>query len=105
MFNARYELFAVIFFNKLRANRFDSKLWHYELNFKKSANIADALFIARRHLDHAFAIKNRCLIILAFGCDNAFDSIMLEPMFQASIMLELMFQALHRFGFLDAFIH
>ena len=81
--------------SRFRDSDIDSKIWHYQFGFKKVANVSDNIFIARKYLDAAFANKNGRLALLALDWAKAFDSIMLEPMFDA----------LKRFSLPDAFIH
>ena len=88
LLNTGYKLFVLILLNRLRSSNIDSKLWHSQFGFKAGANVSDAVFVARRHIDKAFARRDSSLVLLALDWAKAFDSIMPEPMFTA----------LHRFG-------
>ena len=86
---AGYKLFALILLNRLRSCDIDSKIWHSQFGFKRGANVSDAIFVARRFIDKAFAEKNGRLVLLALDWAKAFDSIMPEPMFAALSRFDL----------------
>lgn len=94
LLNAGYKLFALILLNRLRSSSIDYKLLHSQFGFKRGAKVSDAIFVARRFIDKAFAEKDGRLVLLALDWAKAFDAIMPEPMFTA----------LSRFGLPTQFI-
>ena len=58
-------------------------------------HVADALFMARRHIDHAYAKKDGKLCLLALDLAKAFDGIMPHSMIHA----------LRRFGIPEDFLN
>ena len=66
--------------------RCDGSRWSGEL--VEDANVSEAIFVARRFIDKAFADKDGQLVLLALDWAKAFDTIKPD-----SLMI-----ALHRFG-------
>ena len=54
-----------------------------QFRFRYGARVTEALFIARKFIDNAHAIKNNKLILLALDWAKAFDSIMPRHMLAA----------------------
>ena len=95
LLSAGYKLFALVLLNRLRACNVDKYLWPSQFGFKRNARVTDALFMARRHIDHAYAKRDGKLCLLALDWAKAFDSIMPHSMIHA----------LKRFGIPDDFLH
>ena len=73
----------MILLNQLRKANVDDQIWPTQFGFRNGARVTDALFMARRFIDKAHAIKNSKLVLLALDWAKAFDSIMPEPMLVA----------------------
>ena len=69
--------------NRLREAKVDEQIWPTQFGFRHGARVTDALFMARRFIDKAHAIKNSKLVLLALDWAKAFDSIMPRPMLAA----------------------
>ena len=74
---------AIILLNSLRAARPEDKLWPTQFAFRRKRGTGDALFIARRVLEEAWARKNGKAILLALDWAKAFDSISPQAWSQA----------------------
>jgi len=69
--------------NRLHEANVDEHLWATQFGLRRGARVTDALFMARRFIDKAHAIKNNKLVLLALDWPKAFDSIMPGPMLAA----------------------
>ena len=70
-----YKLFAVILLNRLKAAGADEQLWPTQFGFRKGRGTGDALFLARRAVERAWAEKDGKLTMLALDWAKAFDSV------------------------------
>lgn len=89
-----YKLFATILLGRLRAGGAENRLWPTQFGFRRKRGTGDALFIARRTIEDAWATKNGKVVLLALDWAKAFDSV--SPTSLA--------MALHRFGCPPAFV-
>ena len=89
-----YKLFAQIILSRLVDAGAEDRLWKTQFGFRSGRGTNDALFVARRALEHAWAIKDGKVIMLALDWAKAFDSV--SPAALSS--------ALRRLGIPDAFI-
>ena len=85
-----YKIFAIVLLSRLKAAGAESRIWPTQFGFRSKRGTADALFVARRLLDDAWAAADGKLVLLALDWAKAFDCI--EPQ---SPMI-----ALHRLDFL-----
>ena len=83
-----YKLFASILLQRFKNGGAEQRIWHTQFGFCTGRGTLDAIFLARRLIEDAQAIKDRTLILLALDWAKAFDSI--AP--------DRLVNALHRFG-------
>ena len=83
-----YKLYAMVLLNRLKAGGAEDRIWHTQFGFKSKRGTVDALFLARRMIDEAWATRYGSLIMLALDWAKAFDSI--SP--------DALLTALRRFG-------
>lgn len=83
-----YKLFAAILLERLKLAGAERRIWPTQFGFRSGYGTSDALFLARRLLDEAWAMKEGSLIMLALDWAKAFDSI--SP--------DALLRALRRFG-------
>ena len=72
-----YKIFAAILLRRLKDAGAEDRIWPTQFGFRSGCGCADALFIARRKVENAWAQKNGNLLILALDWAKAFDSIQL----------------------------
>ena len=65
LLSSSYKLFALILLNRLRKANVDDQIWPTQFGFRNGARVTDALFMARRFIDKAHAVKNSKLVLLA----------------------------------------
>ena len=84
-----YKLFAIILLERLRAAGADAKTWPTQFAFKRGRGTTDALFLARRILEDACAMKNGKAILLALDWAKAFDSVSPDALSRALVRFGL----------------
>ena len=70
-----YKIFAAILLRRLKDAGAEDRIWPTQFGFRSGCGCADALFIARRKVENAWARKNGNLLLLALDWAKAFDSI------------------------------
>jgi hypothetical protein len=78
-----YKLFALILLHRLKAGGAENRIWRTQFGFRSERGTLDALFLARRLLDQAWAAKDGNLIILALDWAKAFDSVSPDALLNA----------------------
>jgi len=94
LLNVAYKMFAHILLERLKQAGAEQRIRATQYGFRSNACTADALFIARRAMDAAWADRNGSLLLLALDWSKAFDCI--SP--------QKLMEALRRFGLPDSFI-
>jgi hypothetical protein len=94
LLNVAYKLFASILLHRLRDAGADARLWPTQFGFKQACGTDEALLIARRYIEKAWASKEGSCLMLALDWAKAFDSI--DP--------QGLIRALRRFGLPEGFI-
>ena len=89
-----YKLFAIILLERLRKGRAEDRIWPTQFGFRNGRGTGDALFMARRMIEDAWAVKDGRSIFLALDWAKAFDSV--SP--------KALARALRRFGLPQAFV-
>ena len=90
-----YKLFAAMLLRRLKRAGAEQRVWSTQCGFKSSTGTVDALFMARRILEGAWAEKGGSAVLLALDWAKAFDSI--RP--------DALLTALRRFGVPEPFSH
>ena len=75
-----YKLFATVMLIRLQAAGTDDFIWPTQFGFKRGRGTHDALFIARRLQERAWATNNGKIIFLALDWAKAFDSVSPEAL-------------------------
>ena len=88
-----YRLFAAMLLRRLKRAGAEQCVWSTQCGFKSGTGTVDALFMARRILEGAWAEKGGSAVLLALDWAKAFDSI--RP--------EALLTALRRFGVPEPF--
>ena len=70
-----YTLFAQILLQRLKDAGAESRLWPTQFGFRSGVGTAEALFLARRLIEEAWAVKMGHTILMALDWAKAFDSI------------------------------
>ena len=70
-----YKIFAAILLWRLKDAGAANRIWPTQFGFRSGCGCADALFIARRKVENAWARKNGNLLLLALDWAKVFDSI------------------------------
>ena len=70
-----YKLFAQILLSRLQEAGAEDHLWKTQFGFRRHYGTSDALFLARRALENAWATKDGQVIMLALDWAKAFDSV------------------------------
>ena len=70
-----YKAYATILLNRLKAAGVEGRLWDTQFAFKRGCSTEDALFIVRRRVDQALALKGGRVFLLALDWQKAFDCI------------------------------
>ena len=70
-----YKVYASILLERLKSGGAESKLWPTQFGFRRKRSTEDALFIARRKIEQAWAAKNGRVHLLALDWRKAFDCI------------------------------
>ena len=70
-----YKMFASILLTRLREAGAEKRLWHTQFGFRRGRGTGDALFVARRVIENAWAKRDGKVILLALDWAKAFDSI------------------------------
>ena len=70
-----YKIFAAILLRRLKDAGAEDRIWPTQFGFRSGCGCADALFIARRKVENAWARKDGNLLLLALDWAKAFDSI------------------------------
>ena len=70
-----FKLFASILLQRLKSAGAEARIWKTQFGFKSKHGTSDALFMARRLLEDAWATKDGQLVLLALDWAKAFDSI------------------------------
>ena len=78
-----YKIFAAILLRRLKDAGAEDRIWPTQFGFRSGCGCADALFIARRKVENAWAQKNGNLLLLALDWAKAFDSISLTGLVNA----------------------
>ena len=68
-------MFAIILLKRLQDAGADHCLWPTQFGFRRRRGTQDALFIARRQLERAWAQKDGKVVLLALDWAKAFDSV------------------------------
>ena len=89
-----FKIFAIVLLSRLKAAGAESRIWPTQFEFRSQHGTADALFVARRLLDDAWAAADGKLVFLALDWAKAFDCI--EP--------QSLLTALHRFALPAEFV-
>ena len=82
-----YKILAHIILHRLKAGGAEQRILQNQFGFKSKAGTIDALFLARRAIDHAIS-HGAPSHLIAFDWSKAFDS----------LMPHALFRALNRFG-------
>ncbi|CAE8591027.1 unnamed protein product [Polarella glacialis] len=94
LLNIAYNIFANLLLHRLREAGADGRIWPTQLGFKQACGTDEALLIARRHIEKAWALQGGSCLLLALDWAKAFDSI--DP--------SGLIRALQRFGLPADFI-
>ena len=70
-----YKILAAIILARLKRAGAEDRVWNTQFGFKSGSGTTDALFVARRVLDNAWADKDATCVFLALDWAKAFDSI------------------------------
>ena len=70
-----YKIFAAILLRRLKDAGAEGRIWPTQFGFRSGCGCADALFIARRKVENAWARKDGNLLLLALDWAKTFDSI------------------------------
>ena len=89
-----YKMFASMLLRRLQKAGAEQRLWPTQFGFRTGMGTTDALFLARRSLEEAWATKDGKAVLLALDWAKAFDSV--TP--------EALFTALRRFGVPEGFV-
>ena len=83
LLQAGYKLFAALLLRRLKRAGAEDRIWRTQFGFKSKHGTTDAIFIARRKLEEAFARENKPLVLLALDWAKAFDSVMPDALIEA----------------------
>ena len=83
-----YKIFASVLLHRLRAAGAEARIWATQTGFKSMSGTSDAIFVARRFIEQAWATRDGQLVCLALDWAKAFDGV--DP---AALVV-----ALQRFG-------
>ena len=89
-----YKVFAAILLGRLKDAGAESKIWKTQFGFRSGRGTADAIFLARRVIEDAWATRDGETLLLALDWAKAFDSV--SPTALAA--------SLRRFGLPDHFV-
>ena len=78
-----YKVLAVLLLNRLKAAGAEERVWWTQCGFRSQSGTSDAIFIARRRIEEAWATKEGSAILLALDWSKAFDSIALGALWGA----------------------
>ena len=78
-----YKLYASILLNRLKSAGAERRLWDSQFGFRSRRSTEDALFIARRRIEQAWASRDGHCFLLALDWRKAFDSIAPDRMLWA----------------------
>ena len=78
-----YKLLANILLKRLKDAGAEGRVWHTQFGFCSKRSTFDAVFLARRIIENAVALKDRKLVLLALDWAKAFDSISPEGLLKA----------------------
>ena len=78
-----YKLFAVVLLLRLKLGRAEDRIWFTQFGFCSKRGTLDAVFLARRAIEDANAIKDKTLMMLALDWAKAFDCISPQALIKA----------------------
>ena len=90
-----YQIFASMLKQRLLDAGLDRRLWHSQHGFRAKRSTEDAIFVARRHVELAYAQKDGSLSFLALDWRKAFDS----------VHVDRLLSTLRRFGFPTKYVN
>ena len=70
-----YKLYAAVLLSRLKAAGAEARIWKTQYGFRSGRGTSEALFVARRLMDDAWAQKDGSLVFLALDWAKAFDSV------------------------------
>ena len=70
-----YKIFALLLLHRLQDGQFETRIWSTQFGFRSNFGTSDALFAARRIIDHFWATSTGSCTLLALDWAKAFDSI------------------------------
>ena len=85
----------MVLLSRLKGGGAENRIWRTQFGFKTGCGTADAIFLARRLLDQAWASKDGKLILLALDWAKAFDSIAPKALLTALERFGLPMQMIH----------
>ena len=78
-----YKVYATLILNRLKRGGAEAKLWSTQFGFRRRRSTGDALFLVRRKIEQAWALKGGKLHLLALDWRKAFDCIAPERLMAA----------------------
>ena len=70
-----YKLFASILLRRLRRAGAEDRIWTTQMGFRSNRGTGDAIFVARRLIEHAWATHDGSLLLLSLDWAKAFESV------------------------------
>ena len=70
-----YKLFASILLRRLRGAGAEDRIWMTQMGFRNNRGTGDAIFVARRLIEHAWATHDGSLLLLSLDWAKASDSV------------------------------
>ena len=70
-----YKLFASILLRRLRRAGAEDRIWTTQMGFRSNRGTGDAILVARRLIEHAWATHDGSLLLLSLDWAKAFDSV------------------------------
>ena len=70
-----YRLFAPILLRRLRGTGAEDRIWTTQMGFRSNRGTGDAIFVARRLIEHAWATHDRSLLLLSLDWAKAFEAL------------------------------
>ena len=70
-----YKIYAAVLLQRLKSAGAERRVWKTQFGFKSNRGTSDALFVARRLLDDAWASRDGQLIFLALDWAKPFDTV------------------------------
>jgi len=83
LLNVGYKILAAILLDRIKAGGAEDRMWPSQYGFRPGRGTAEALFLARRLIDAAWASKDGKLMMVLLDWRKAFDRIAPQAMIQA----------------------